>query len=126
MKLLWACTATIIAASILMPATAQNANRQPGALRCGWYDNPTPGNHYLTDRDGQWTLALQGARGAPGMDNMPDMTTGEWVRTNGYYGYGCACMRVTVNADTERVTRLYSARSIPLSRCRNDRALERR
>jgi hypothetical protein len=126
MKLLWASAATIAAASLLMPATAQNGGRLPGALRCGWYDNPTPGNHYLTDRDGQWTLSTQGSRGAPGMDNMPDMTTGEWVRTNGYYGYGCACMRMSVNARTRDVTRLYSARILPLSRCRNDRALERR
>jgi hypothetical protein len=126
MKLLWTSAAAIMTAAVLMPATAQNGSRQPGALRCGWYDNPTPGNHWLTDREGRWTISTQGSRGSAVADNLPDMTTGEWVRTNGYYGYGCACMRVSVNRQTRQITRLYSARPIALSRCRNDRALERR
>jgi hypothetical protein len=24
--------------------------------RCGWYDNPTPGNVFFDDADGSWTI----------------------------------------------------------------------
>jgi hypothetical protein len=92
--------------------------------RCGWLHNPTPGNYWLTDRDGEWIMATQGARETPGMDRMPDMTEREWVRTNGYYGYGCAC--VVMDADSRRdVTRIHAAEQLPLARCRNDRSLPR-
>ena len=111
-----------------MPAgmsDAQPSPRPPGDLRCGWYDNPTPGNHWLTDRDGEWTLGEQGGYQVPGLDDLGNMARGGKVYTNGSYGYSCACMRVDVDWQTRRVTRVYSARSIPLSRCRNDRALSR-
>ncbi|MGL4666856.1 MAG: DUF4087 domain-containing protein, partial [Saezia sp.] len=29
--------------------------------RCGWLENPTPANQWLIDRDGAWTISLQGA-----------------------------------------------------------------
>ena len=32
----------------------------PAVQRCGWWDNPSPGNVWLTDRQGQWTIAIQG------------------------------------------------------------------
>ena len=51
--------------------------------RCGWLANPTPANYWLNDRDGEWTLSAQGGYRAPGMDEMPDMTTNGWVETNG-------------------------------------------
>ncbi len=54
---------------------------------------------------------------------MPDMTTRGWVRTNGPYGHGCACMDVETDAKGMRITRLLRAEPIPLSRCENDRAL---
>jgi hypothetical protein len=28
--------------------------------RCGWFSNPTPGNAWLKDRDGEWTIGTQG------------------------------------------------------------------
>jgi hypothetical protein len=28
--------------------------------RCGWLENPTPANYCLTDRDGEWTIGVQG------------------------------------------------------------------
>ena len=64
--------------------------------RCGWLHNPTPANWWLVDRDGEWLLGAQGGYQAPGMDEMPDMTSAGWVETNGHYGHGCACMDVTV------------------------------
>ncbi|MFN3498292.1 MAG: DUF4087 domain-containing protein, partial [Pannonibacter indicus] len=40
-----------VAASLLAaPASAAPENR------CGWIVNPTPGNWWLTDRDGDWIL----------------------------------------------------------------------
>ncbi len=93
--------------------------------RCGWLQNPTPANWWLVDRDGEWILGVQGGYQAPGMDEMPDMSTRGWVRTNGYYGYGCACMSVATDRRSGRVTRLYSATPVPLRQCRADRRLAR-
>ena len=110
--------------AMLLAATA--AQTPAGAeRRCGWLANPTPGNYWLTDRQGEWTLSAQGGYQAPGMDEMPDMSTRGWVRTNGNYGYGCACMTVSTDRRTMRVTRLYSAAPVPLRQCRNDRTLRR-
>jgi hypothetical protein len=93
--------------------------------RCGWLHNPTPANWSLVDRDGEWLIGAQGGYQAPGMDNMPDMTTRGWVRTNGYYGRGCACMTVETDRRTMRITRIRSATPVPLAQCRNDRRLPR-
>jgi uncharacterized protein DUF4087 len=93
--------------------------------RCGWLQNPTPANFSLIDRDGEWLLGAQGSYQAPGMDDMPDMTTAGWVEVNGHYGYGCACIDAVVDRASRRVTRLISARPVPLRQCRADRALPR-
>ena len=95
-------------------------------LRCGWIDNPTPANWWLTDRHGQWLMMAMGGHEAPGMEHLPDMSTGQWVKTNGYYGYGCGCMRVSVDAKAKRITRIYSARQVPLRQCRRDPRLPKR
>ncbi len=105
--------------AVLLVAPAQAADR-----RCGWLHNPTPGNYWLTDREGQWIMASQGARETPGMDRVPDMTERQWVRTNGYYGYGCACVVMDATA-RRQVLRIHSAEQLPLSRCQNDRSLPR-
>ena len=111
--------ALLIAAS-LAPAPAAVERR------CGWLDNPTPANWWLTDRHGEWLIGAQGGYQAPGMDEMPDMTTRGWVRTNGHYGYGCACMTVTTDASSRRITRIVSAAPVPLRHCSADRRLQQR
>ena len=117
--------ALLILPALLLTATAASA--QPRSeQRCGWYDNPTPGNHWLTDSSRQWLLGAQGGYQARGMDEMPDLTTSGWVNTNGNYGYGCACMQVRTDPRNSRITQLYSARAVPLAQCRNDRRLPRR
>ena len=108
------------AAANSAPASRESA----AARRCGWLVNPTPANWWLTDRDGQWILGTQGADQAPGMDEMPDMSTAGWVETNGHYGYGCACMTITADADG-RVTRVADAQPKPLKQCRADKGLPR-
>lgn len=111
---------------ILAAATATSA-AMPSVTerRCGWLHNPTPANWWLVDRDGEWLIGAQGGYQAPGMDEMPDMTTAGWIETNGHYGHGCACMDVTVDRQSRRITRIASATPLPLRQCRQDPALPR-
>jgi hypothetical protein len=98
----------------------------PGpARRCGWLHNPTPGNWWLDDRDGQWVLGSQGREPAEGMHDMPDMSALDWEKTNGHYGYGCACLTITADPKTGDVTRVAEAEPKPLAQCRADKALPR-
>lgn len=90
-------------------------------LRCGWWQNPTPGNAWLNDRHGRWTVGSQGGAQAEG--DWPSFTEAQWVRTNGFYGHGCACARVVADARTQRVTHILSATAKPLAACRQDRHL---
>jgi Protein of unknown function (DUF4087) len=101
------------------PRPAAIAASAKGVRRCGWLSNPTPANWWLTDSQGQWILGTQGADQAPGMDEMPDMSTAGWVETNGSYGYGCACMTITADAEG-KVTRIADAQPKPLKQCRAD------
>ncbi|MDB5382654.1 MAG: hypothetical protein JWO26_2286 [Rhodospirillales bacterium] len=109
-----------VSAMLALLGAAESAER-----RCGWYQNPTPRNHWLVDRDGTWTMMAQGGYEARGMDLMPDFTTREWVRTNGYYGFGCACIAVDTDRRTMRIARILAVEQLPLSRCRQDSALPR-
>ena len=113
----------IIALAALALAAAPPAGTE---RRCGWIDNPTPGNWWLTDRNGEWLIGAQGGYQARGMDRMPDMSSRGWVRTNGNYGYGCACMDVAVDRASRRVVRMAGVRALPLRQCRADRRLPRR
>lgn len=110
------------AAEAPAPRAAAVAAAPKPARRCGWLVNPTPANWWLTDRDGQWILGTQGSDQAPGMDEMPDMSTAGWVETNGHYGHGCACMTITADAEG-KVTRVADAEPKPLKQCQADRKL---
>lgn len=90
--------------------------------RCGWFENPTPANADLIDKDGEWTIGVQGGDQAEG--DWPAFTDKQWVKTNGNYGYGCACMQVTVNRKTFDIVKIISAKARPLSACRKDPALK--
>lgn len=116
--------ANIAVENAASPAKAEAPTAET-ARRCGWLHNPTPGNWWLVDRDGEWILASQGGYQAPGMEEMPDMSTAGWQETNGHYGHGCACMNVTVDPASRRVTRIADALPRPLDQCRADRALPR-
>ncbi|HEU4404836.1 MAG TPA: DUF4087 domain-containing protein [Polyangiaceae bacterium] len=92
--------------------------------RCGWFENPTPANAWLTDRDGEWLISMQGGYHADG-DWPPAFKRRQWVHTNGgSYGYGCACMHVSVDRAKKRVRKIASARPLELSACRADPALK--
>ncbi|HET7792696.1 MAG TPA: DUF4087 domain-containing protein [Rhizobacter sp.] len=91
--------------------------------RCGWFDNPTPGNAWLHDREGEWTVGVQGGHQAEG--DWPSFSAAQWVRTNGSHGYGCACLKAVVDTDTRQVLRVVSATARPLSVCRKDRTIKK-
>lgn len=116
-------TTSLKAALILcaLPVIAQAAE-----TRCGWIQNPTPRNWWLEDREKTWTIMTQGPddEEPEGMDLIPDISTKEFVKTNGYYGYGCACMSVETDGD-ERITKILSFRQLKLSQCRGDKALSK-
>jgi hypothetical protein len=109
----------------LLGATPAVKDQEVGENRCGWLVNPTPANYELVDREGRWLLSSQGGYQAPGIDDMPDMTVAGWVSDNGSYGHGCACLKVTTNKRSMKITRLLSSRALPLARCTADRTLPR-
>lgn len=92
---------------------------------CGWLHNPSPGHGWLTDRDGDWLLSVQGRDAVPGMEKLPEFGPHAWGRTDGSYGQGCACMVMERGARVGDVRRLVSTEILPLSRCRGDRSLPR-
>ena len=92
-----------------------------GELLCGWFDNPTPANAWLIDRQGEWLIGVQGGHQASG--DWPRFRSSRWVRRNGHYGHGCACLRVLTDASTHTVTTILSSWSRPLAICRSDSTL---
>jgi len=91
--------------------------------RCGWFSNPTPANASLYDNRREWIISVQGGYEAEG--DWPDIPEKQWVVTNVHYGYGCACMKVSVDQETSKVIKIVSSSARPLSACRRDRALKK-
>lgn len=122
----------ILAAFVAATPASPKDGREFGQLlgsqkvetRCGWLVNPTPANAWLIDRDGQWTIGIQGGYQAKG-DAWPIFDKHKWIVTNiGDYGYGCACFRLMVDKVSMRVLELKSAAARPLSACRKDKKLK--
>jgi hypothetical protein len=106
------------ALSLTLPM-AVGAADSGGENRCGWFINPTPGNAWLDDRDGEWTISIQGGDEADG--DWPDFKARQWVHTNaGSYGHGCACMHVTIDRPNMRILKIISSQAKPLATCRQD------
>lgn len=77
----------LLAAAILFgltwtPAVAADAGQIE--RRCDWFENPTPGNATLADREGRWEIATQGGQRAEG--DRPDFSDAPWVETNAHHG----------------------------------------
>ena len=100
---------------------AADTTARAAQTRCGWFLNPTPGNAWLTDRDGEWTVGMQGGHQAEG--EWPEFEDEDWVAVNGSYGYGCACLVATVDSESRHILEITSAEPRPLSVCRDDEAL---
>jgi hypothetical protein len=107
----------LVALAPIRPALAEE--------RCGWLENPTPANWWLKDARGLWIISAQGGPYAEGVENLPEPAPDHFVATNGHYGYSCACVSGTFDVHAERMTRLETARVLPLSVCRGDKALPR-
>ncbi|HYW70742.1 MAG TPA: DUF4087 domain-containing protein [Pyrinomonadaceae bacterium] len=91
--------------------------------RCGWFSNPTPANAWFLDGTAEWTVAIQGGHQAEG--DWPSFKSGQWVKTNGNYGYGCACLQLRVDKQSHEVLEIKSSQARPLSQCRRDPALKK-
>jgi hypothetical protein len=118
----------LVLLALLLPALAA-APALAAERRCGWLDNPTPGNFWLRDADGEWTLSEQGGYEAEDFDRMPSDDSGERVVTNGSsYGYSCICLQVEteVRGRQRLIRRVISGTMEPLSRCRRDPRLPAR
>lgn len=114
--------AIILAAAVT--AVLSGSTAWAAENRCGWIQNPTPGNYWLDDREGSWTIMTQGSDDEPkGADNLPDFSAGEFVKTNGTYGYACTCMSVETDKRTRRITEIVSVKQLPLAKCKNDKTL---
>jgi len=92
--------------------------------RCGYVVNPTPGNYWLTDGQGDWIMASQGDDRDPGMDQVPDLSEHDYVKTNGEYGYACGCISGAFDAKAMQVARIDTFKQKPLSACRVDKKLK--
>ena len=110
--------ATFFAGSLWAAETAPKTK-----TLCGWFQNPTPGNVWLQDRNAEWVVGIQGGHQAQG--DWPEFSDSQWVKTNRSYGYGCACIRGVVNDATHEVISIADARAKPLDVCRKDNALKK-
>lgn len=92
-------------------------------LRCGWWDNPSPGNVGFIGIDGQWDVAVQGVTPLPGAS--PRFPEQRWIASGiGSYGYGCVCFRPVLDREQRSVRRYSQLRAQPLSLCRRLAAAE--
>lgn len=113
-----------LAPVLILPVLLLALPAQAAEKRCGYVENPTPGNWWLTDGQGQWTMGTQGREPAEGMENIPQSFYGRgWVRTNGSYGHRCGCLTVDTNPAERRITRVRAAQALPMNRCTADPAL---
>jgi len=101
-------------------------NTQAAENRCGWVDNPTPGNWWITDRDDTWFISKMGdfQIDQKSMQYLKPSQK-EYVKTNGNYGYFCACLTVDVDKKNKRIVKIYKSEQLPIDRCANDAALEK-
>lgn len=112
----------VICTALLVGTACAKEPSQKAQARCGWFDNPTPGNASLFDRDGEWIIGIQGGHQAEG--DWPSFKTSQWVNTNRSYGHGCACLKVVVKPRTHEVARIRSTYAHALDVCRKDPALK--
>jgi hypothetical protein len=110
---------------LLSSSFAVNQQLAKFETRCGWYDNPTPGNHWLSDKDDEWIIGVQGGYQLEDFV-APVFKKTQWVSYFGRsYGYGCACFRMRVDKETKHVLEIKSSSARPLSACRKDKALRK-
>ncbi len=93
---------------------------------CGWLFNPSPANWSLIDANAEWILSEQGGHSATGWldSEMTNHDSDEWVYLypggTPSYGYGCACLDVVVDDDTNFIMSFKSGSYQKLAVCRTD------
>ena len=107
------------------PAASSKTGAPQFETRCGWFSNPTPANVWLNDRNGEWIIGIQGGYQTEGDWDWPKFKKGQWIRTNGSYGYGCACLEMRVDKGTSHVLEIKAARPRPLAACRKEPSLRK-
>lgn len=95
---------------------------EPARL-CGWWDNPTPGNVWLTDGTGRWTIAMQGMYEAHG--DWPAFRPGQQIPKGAPHGVGCACITARVDQASRFVYSFTNAKALPPKVCRADPGLKK-
>ncbi|MCS6960762.1 MAG: DUF4087 domain-containing protein [Pseudanabaenaceae cyanobacterium SKYGB_i_bin29] len=100
---------------------------QPIERRCGWLENPSLGEWYLTDRLATWEIARPNGFNARGVENIRITSERDFVYTKRNYGYTCACMDVTTTRfdTTWRITSIRNFRQQSLKQCLEDPDLPR-
>ena len=100
----------------------QNAQAE---TRCGWINNPTPGNYWITDNAGDWIISSQGGYEATGAElTYPADYSENYVHTNGSYGYWCGCVSASTNTDDfKKIVEIFSSSALPLAQCLSDKNL---
>lgn len=110
----------LLAALTLISLNAAAATQN----RCGYIENPTPGNYSLIDSAGEWIIAVQGGHQAEGNVAAPRSANDpEVVLTNGNYGYWCGCVTATVDAQEKKILKIKASRMLALKTCLQDRKL---
>jgi Protein of unknown function (DUF4087) len=109
-------------ASGMVPKLDPSKLSNPTKL-CGWWDNLTPGNVWLNDRSGQWTVALQGMYEASG--DGPPFTANQLLPKGAPHGHGCACITARVDRASKFVYSFTNAKAFAPSVCRADPGLEK-
>lgn len=111
-------------AFIALLASQTCAGAALAETRCGYVVNPTPGNWWITDNKADWIMTTQGVDRDPGMDFIPDLTTHDFVKTNGAYGYACGCVTGAFDAQNHTVVKITGFARKPLTACRKDKSLK--
>lgn len=116
----------VVAVALLLAFTDNAHAESAPQWRCGWFESSGPQYATLTDRDGEWLISMPGGHAASGRW-PPRFPASQWVRTGqNRYGYGCACMRVTVDDYENQIMRVLAAYSRPLAACRSNPMLHER
>jgi hypothetical protein len=106
----------------MVPHLRRSMLSEPTRL-CGWWDNPTPGNVWLNDRSGQWTIAMQGMYEADG--DGPAFKPGQQLPKGAPHGYGCACITARVDRASKFVYSFTDAKALSPNVCRADPGLRK-
>jgi Protein of unknown function (DUF4087) len=123
-----ACKNVDIKVATIQSAANIAAPAPSGEVRCGWIENPTPGNLWLIDKDATWTITSQGQAEGPdadGVDNIPQGDPKQFLDTSrgAGHGYSCGCLMVVTDAKDQRITKVVSGKTLPLAKCKADKSL---